>query len=99
MLNTALAVVKNGKIETIEHIALSEGQKVLVTLLPDDATFWQEVSQQTLKRIWDNKEDDVYAQLDVAKRREHVAQLKNSFQKMSRDMGPRKWTREDLHAR
>ena len=39
------------------------------------------------------------ANADVAKRREHVAQLKDSFQKMSRDMGPRKWTREDLHAR
>ncbi len=37
--------------------------------------------------------------VDVDKRREHVARLKDSFQKMSRDMGPRKWTREDLHAR
>ena len=36
---------------------------------------------------------------DGAKRREHVARLKDSCQKMSRDMGPRKWTREDLHAR
>ena len=66
MLNTALAVVKNGRIETIEHLALSEGQKVLVTPLPDDATFWQEISQQTLKRIWGDKEDDVYAQLAVS---------------------------------
>ena len=39
------------------------------------------------------------ANADVDKRREHVARLKDSFQKMSRDMGPRKWTREDLHAR
>lgn len=36
---------------------------------------------------------------DGAKRREHVVQLKDSCQKMSRDMGPRKWMREDLHAR
>ena len=27
MLNTALAIVKNGKIETLEHIELPEGKK------------------------------------------------------------------------
>ena len=36
MLNTALAIVKNGKIETLEHIELPEGKKVLITMLPDD---------------------------------------------------------------
>lgn len=30
-------------------------------MLLDDDTFWQEASEETLKRIWDNKEDDVYA--------------------------------------
>ena len=63
MLNTALAIVKNGKIETLEHIELPEGKKVLITMLPDDDTFWQEASEETLKQIWDNKEDDVYARL------------------------------------
>ena len=51
MLNPALVAVKNGKIETIEHLALSEGQKVLVTPLPDDATFWREISQQTRSNL------------------------------------------------
>ena len=37
--------------------------KVLITMLPDDDTFWQEASEETLKQIWDNKEDDVYARL------------------------------------
>ena len=63
MLNSALAIVKNGKIETLEHIELAEGKKVLITMLPDDDTFWQEASEETLKQIWDNKEDDVYARL------------------------------------
>lgn len=36
---------------------------------------------------------------DAAVRQEHVARLKESFQKVSRDMGPREWTREELHAR
>ena len=35
----------------------------------------------------------------VAGRREHVARLKDTLKRVSRDMGPRKWTREDLHAR
>ncbi len=63
MLCTALGVVKDGKIEILEHIALPEGQKVLVTILPDDDMFWREASQDTLKQIWDNNEDDVYARL------------------------------------
>lgn len=40
MLSTALGIVKDGKIETLEGIALPEGQKVLVTMLPDDNIFW-----------------------------------------------------------
>ena len=63
MLSTALGIVKDGKIETLETITLPEGQKVLVTMLPDDNIFWQEASEETLKQIWDNKEDDVYARL------------------------------------
>ena len=31
------------------------------------------------------------------RRTEHAAQLKKSFQRMSRDMGSRIWTREDIH--
>ena len=63
MLSTALGIVKDGKIEMLERIALPEGQRVLVTLLPDDDMFWQETSQETLKQIWNNKEDDVYVRL------------------------------------
>ncbi len=39
------------------------------------------------------------ANVDAAKRTEHIAKLKKSFQQISRNMGPRAWTREDLHVR
>ena len=63
MLSTTLGIVKDGKIETLEGIALPEGKRVLVTMLPDDDMFWQGASQETLKQVWDNKEDDVYTRL------------------------------------
>lgn len=39
------------------------------------------------------------ANVDAAKRTEHIAKLKKSFQQISRNMGPRAWTREDIHVR
>ena len=36
---------------------------MLTTTSPNDDTFWQEASEETLQQIWDNKEDDVYARL------------------------------------
>jgi hypothetical protein len=64
MLNTAWAIVHEGKIELLEHVDLPEGRKVLVTFLPDEDTlFWLHSSQVSLDVIWDNTEDDVYAQL------------------------------------
>lgn len=58
MLNSTLGIVKDGGIETLERIPLPEGKRVLVTILPDDDTFWQEASQATLERIWNSDEDD-----------------------------------------
>lgn len=64
MLNTVPAVVKQGKIELLEDLKLQEGAKVLVTLLPDnEADFWLGACQPSLEAIWDNPEDDVYAEL------------------------------------
>jgi hypothetical protein len=64
MLQTLWAVVHDGKIELAEAADLPEGAKVLVTLLPDgDSRFWAEASQKSLAAIWDNAEDDAYAQL------------------------------------
>ena len=39
------------------------------------------------------------ANTDSIRRAEHAARLQASFQRMSRDMGPRTWAREDIHAR
>lgn len=63
MRNTTLGIVKNGKIETLERIPLPEGKRVLVMILPDDDTFWQEASGESLERIWNHDEDDVYVRL------------------------------------
>ena len=64
MLKTIWATVRQGKIELLETVELPEGTKVIVTLLPDDeATFWMQTSQTSLDAVWDNTEDDVYAQL------------------------------------
>jgi hypothetical protein len=64
MLKTLWATVRQGKIELLESAELPEGVRVLVTVLPDDeADFWLQVSQTSLAVVWDNAEDDVYAQL------------------------------------
>jgi hypothetical protein len=43
---------------------LPEGTTVLVTpLIEEDTLFWARLSHVALDAIWDNAEDDVYAQL------------------------------------
>ncbi len=64
MLTSHWAVVHNGRIQLAENIALPEGTKLLVTLLPEDEDqFWQAASDSSLTAVWDNAEDDAYAQL------------------------------------
>lgn len=64
MLKTLWATIRHGKIELLEPAELPEGTKVLVTLLPDEETeFWLQASQTSIAAVWDNAEDDVYAQL------------------------------------
>lgn len=64
MLNTIQAVVRNGKIELLEPIVLPDGAQVLVTILTEDEqAFWQAASEESLQQLWDNTEDDIYAQL------------------------------------
>lgn len=67
MLNTLWATVRQGKIELLESSELPEGVRVLVTVLPDnEPQFWVDASQTSLDAVWDNTEDDVYAQLLLA---------------------------------
>ncbi|MBI1764964.1 MAG: antitoxin family protein [Acidobacteria bacterium] len=63
MLNTIRAVIKGGQIQLLEKIEIPEGTEVLVTPLLDESTFWLNASQVALENVWDNQEDDVYAEL------------------------------------
>jgi len=64
MLSTIHAIVRDGKIELLEPVSLPDGAHVLVTILEDgEQAFWQQASEAALKRVWDNPEDDIYAEL------------------------------------
>lgn len=64
MLHTVEAVISNGVITPTEPVELVEGSRALVTILEDDENgFWLGASESTLDKIWDNSEDDVYAEL------------------------------------
>ena len=64
MLKTLTAIVRQGKIELSDKLELPEGTKVLVTVLTnDEAEFWSNSSQASLDKVWNNSEDDVYAEL------------------------------------
>ena len=64
MINTVWAVVHDGRIEPLHKITAPEGTRVLVTLLlEDEADFWLDASSTLLDGVWDNAEDDRYAEL------------------------------------
>jgi hypothetical protein len=64
MLQSLWATVHDGQIQLSEHIELPEGTKLLVTVLPENEDeFWLGASRSSLAAIWDNAEDDRYAQL------------------------------------
>lgn len=57
------AIVREGRIELLEEIEIPEGTEVLVTPLADENGFWLSASESSLDSVWDNAEDDVYAEL------------------------------------
>jgi hypothetical protein len=63
MFNTVRAVVKNGKIELGESVDVPDGTEVLVTVLSNGDDFWLGASESSLSAVWDNPEDDIYAEL------------------------------------
>ena len=64
MLNTVRAVVRQGRIELLESIEVPEGTELLVTILGgEERAFWLACSETALNRVWDNPDDDVYAEL------------------------------------
>lgn len=70
-MNTVRAIVREGKVELLEPLELPEGAEALVTLLTKnsivsteaDAVFWSHASVPVASAIWDNAEDDIYAEL------------------------------------
>ena len=55
---TIRAVVRDGKIVPVDDLSL------LVTFVRDDESeFWQGIDQDALGAVWNNDQDDVYAQL------------------------------------
>jgi hypothetical protein len=64
MPSTIWGIVHGGKVEPLGQTDLPEGARVLITLMhDDDALFWRTLSEQSLRKVWDNDEDDVYAAL------------------------------------
>jgi hypothetical protein len=64
MPKTVWATFSQGKVELSEPITAPDGTRILVTILPDDESdFWLKASQISLATVWDNDEDDIYAQL------------------------------------
>ena len=70
MLTTRRGVLQRGTVTLLEPADVPEGTRALVTLLPDEEgaasdlrAFWQDASRAALDAVWDNPEDDVYADL------------------------------------
>lgn len=65
MLQTVWAVVREGKVELVDNIPLPEGARAIVTLLTDEdeSQFWLFAGECSLAEVWENAEDDVYAEL------------------------------------
>jgi hypothetical protein len=65
MIPTLWGVVREGRIELEEQFPLAEGARVLVTAVPseEESSYWQSASQSALDAIWDNPQDEVYAEL------------------------------------
>ncbi len=63
MLTTIRAIMREGRIELLEKVEIPDGTQVLVTPLVEEPDFWLGVSESGLDSVWDNSEDDVYAEL------------------------------------
>ena len=55
--------MREGRIELLEEVEIPEGTELLITPLTDDSNFWLGASESSLDAVWDNAEDDVYAEL------------------------------------
>lgn len=64
MTSTVRAIIRKGRIDTLEPINFPDGAQVVVTVRSDeDGDFWLGAAEKALLEVWDNEEDDVYAAL------------------------------------
>lgn len=67
MLQTVKAIMKkDNRVEFLEPVDIPDNTTVLVTLLKEEdeeGLFWMLAGSESLKEVWDNKEDDIYGQL------------------------------------
>jgi hypothetical protein len=65
MITSHWATVRDGQVELVGAVPLPEGAKLLVTIFSDDEerSFWYKAQELSMKSVWDNPEDDVYAEL------------------------------------
>jgi hypothetical protein len=64
MPDSLWAVVRDGRIELLEPADLPDGARLRVSVVTDqEQQFWLNASKSALDSVWDNAEDDVYAQL------------------------------------
>ena len=66
MLQATWAIVEDGQIKLLDPITFPEGTKLIVTALTDgddESAFWLDASTSSLDTVWNNNEDDVYAEL------------------------------------
>jgi len=63
MPNTIRAIDEEGKIELLEETDIPEGTEALVTPLIDETDFWLKASRPTIDTVWDNEDDNAYAEL------------------------------------
>lgn len=62
MQETIRAIIHQGTIEPLDPVSVPEGTEVLITIVTN-GEFWLDASQPSLDAIWNNTEDEVYAEL------------------------------------
>jgi hypothetical protein len=65
MMTSHWATVRDGQVKLVDPVPLPEGAKLLITILSEDdeRSFWYKTQELSMKSVWDNPEDDVYAEL------------------------------------
>lgn len=63
-MNVIEGVVKNGRIVPTTAVTLREGSRAIITLVDrGDNDFWLSASEESAASVWENSDDDAYAEL------------------------------------